>query len=575
MPTVLGLIDKSSVEPLWGKVVLKQRRSFKGSDSFDVTSSFELLTMKEQGLIPENHGSKSRELFITNFAEPEVILDEKSRIKQHDTELGFTKDEYEADESEDVNRLVLNDLTPEKTPKPMFVCNELDEWSVNNYIELDEWSPSDYIDKSKTNDASQVVVVEENSLETNLVDEIFCDFEKFEEVDAVGSQLSSEITNYISSDISKKITGELSNEVSVTYDDSISCEADVALDSNCESHDVSCDQDSSEHLGFIGNQNDQREASVENCVGHVTTKNEGDGKNNENDLVSGGSEKATKVENNVSENVFDNSHQVNEECVGKCNNIDDKNGDENYDENIDNDSGEGLCQKEIVENNVLENKSGRALKDKVDVKEADLTAREGDGENEVGLHGGDTAEEVEVGNEGGNVFLGKSDAAEEVEMKKKPIDGIEDNKSLNCENRFDEKVEGLDVDVKEVNTDRNEINDETCPDEEARYFHRHERIRFDSCPDLGVYNDSNFDDVFSSGRSFKRAATMKEKKSKNSYTKLKKQAQRRKPASDSNQLAISKRLSFSLNSELGRLKKEYDASLAAFRRQRSKSLGLY
>ena len=526
--------------------------------------------MKEQGLIPDTHGGKFRELFVTNFAEPEVILDEKSRIKHNDTELGFKKLEYEADENEDVNDLILSDVVTEKTLKPMLVWNE-----------LHEWSPNDYIDKSMPNDASQVIVVEENSLETILDDEVFCGFEKFEEFDAIGNQLSNETTNYVSSYISRRSESEISNEVSNTYDNSNYCESDVARDPYYESHDESCDQASSEHLGFIGNQSDQMVESIENCVGHVTTRNEddGDGKNSEIYLVSERNEKATKIEENISEIVFDNVQQVNEEFVGECRNIDDKNYDGNTDEYIDNNNeGEKVsvfCQKEIVENSVLENENELAPKENVKVK--DLTAKEGDVESEVSLHRGGNAEEVEIRtdrNEGGNVFLLKSDAVEDVEIKNKPSDGIEDNKIFKCENQLDEKVEGLDVN-EEVNKDRNGINDKKCPNKEARNFHRHERMRFDSCPDLGVYNDHTFDDVFSSGRSFKRASTTKEKKSKSSYTKLKKQTQRKKPASDSSQLAISKRLSFSLNSELGRLKKEYDASLAAFRRQRSKSLGLY
>ena len=69
-------------------------------------------------------------------------------------------------------------------------------------------------------------------------------------------------------------------------------------------------------------------------------------------------------------------------------------------------------------------------------------------------------------------------------------------------------------------------------------------------------------------------AAAKDKRSKGSYAKLKRQVKRKKPANEGQVQQRAKRFSFAGYHELERLKKEYDSTLAAFLKQRSKSLGL-
>ena len=69
-------------------------------------------------------------------------------------------------------------------------------------------------------------------------------------------------------------------------------------------------------------------------------------------------------------------------------------------------------------------------------------------------------------------------------------------------------------------------------------------------------------------------AAAKDKRSKGSYAKLKKQVKRKKPSNEGQAQQRAKRFSFAGYHELERLKKEYDSTLAAFLKQRSKSLGL-
>ena len=526
--------------------------------------------MKEQGLIPDND-SKSNEVFVMNFAEPEVVLDQESRAKDRGNAV---ENECDTKESRNCKPFILSDLTPEKTHKSMFHSNEVIQWSPSDYIHKDEMN--------KTN----LEVIEECDLGT-LNNDVYCelDFDKLEKLDGIENQGTNGITNSISSDVSNENSSKLSNKVSIKNEISQSNISGLPIDAIFESHKKSGEQANSEMFGAFNGNTDQddvalKEESHEKVVGDIDFGNEAIFNHDKIQFAvnSGNVENDTEKEdvNGVTWGDF---------CSDECNDVHNKMKFDVMDENIwkkKNDiSSKGETDNEKSSEVVNVNFDNEVFKAEANVGgERGIDFQDGKEicakvcnteEDNVGIDHRNSKKENEIANE---VYIVEENEDEIL------ADGVnkkdwshELDRPLSNDN--DRVMIVNDVERKETDVDKDGIREGSSGIEDSSELQWYERKRFDSCPNLGAYFDRHYEEVFTNGRILTRAATTKEKKSKSSYSKLKKHSQRRKASSEGSQLTNSKRLSFSMNSALGRLKQEYDASLAAFRKQRSKSLGLY
>ena len=544
--------------------------------------------MKEQGLIPNNHCTKARQLFVTNFAKPEIVLDQQTRLKEKEA---IVTQEYEAIENVDIKSLVLNDLTPEKTHKSIFLT-----------YEASEWSPSDYIDNSETCGTNRVPV-DECDIGT-LNSDVLCelDFDKLDKVEGISNGTASEnvcpTSNMVLNGIGSKISNENSSTNGISHSSMPNMPLSLILEPRGKSGEQlkceSLDDFRSDLIGEDQYVNGWDAKSNKTVVGVIDFKNgtkcNDDGKDNENGLFLENIERETKV-HGANCGVLDDSiqtgdeshcefsgghHEINAEretvSLMKDNEFVDEDSSKNEIDSPSNDEIDNAEERNIRVNGLeCEND---VVKVGIDIcKDRERIAIEQDRLHETIYSAEEAAKQIDKFNKENIVERGtlKENQNEMATcVKDEEFRNFESGNVLSYETPEAHMI--CDIERTEGQNGRDGTAENQCAKEDGCEMQRHERKRFDSCPNLRVYNDSD-DDVFSNGRRFTRAATVKEPKSRISFSKLKKQSQKRKPASEGSQLAVSK--SFSINSELGRLKLEYDASLAAFRKCRSKSLGSY
>lgn len=469
------------------------------------------MTMKERGLIPANDNRKSREILVMNFAEPEVVLDKKMNSVEKPENNVRLKLDSES---------VANDC--EAADSKRFELSDISPVMTHKSKFLcygtHEWNPDDYIDKKCLMEADNVIVEEEEcSLETVCVDEC----------------------NELDLEALEKL-----NEVNI----------DVSHNAILESHGESCDQ----------NRSNLNETDIDSLNGNVDKDLQNYELNDNGDDANvriGGNEMSftckdqiyiyndDREERTESEKEAEQSQQtcVMKSTVDQIQFCDEKTKDDSSEKDKEN----GSYSEEIIN----EVKSYLTANDN-EAEKCNLS-RGSDEDKNVLNEDKDGKRITEENAMAYRYVSGASFTGAEMETQHENEDGNPKSSITS------ESTEGEQETVEELS--------DLMTNEWTK------RKRFDSCPNLGmcVATSSSKDDVFSSETNERKESITKERKQKSSLTKLKKQSQRKKLSSEGNQLENSRRLSFSVNSRLGRLKQEYDATMAAFLKQRSKSLGLY
>lgn len=418
------------------------------------------MTMKERGLVPLNGPHKGKEIIITNFVQPEVVLDKtwtfgnRHKSKDDDTDSGI---EAAANDSEAIvfKPVLLSEIKPEMALKSKLL-----------YCGSHDWDPEDYIDKSFRNFEHVIVEEDECSLDTvcrNVCNEI--DFESLEQSNGPHVNKSCDQMECVSRGVNYEC---VDSDVNTSLYDNYGMETSINDRGNVKSESGTFEESRSDH--------DEYE--------YITIE----AKKSVNEIM-------------ITENVDDQKRDE-EETVS------------NEDEMV---AGEEVDGKKSEHNDIaVDNES---VKNWIETEGCPVES---------------LIEKVGFLNQIDNSSLKPGDQSEEVGGE----EYVESNETM------------------------------------SKW---RERARFDSCPNLGMYDvgdDEKFDEVFLRRRYSEKGEIPKERKSKSSLTKLKKQTQRKKAASEGNQLETTRRLSFSTNSKLGRLKQEYDETLATFLERRSKSLGL-
>ena len=460
------------MEQLWGKVVLKQRRSFRASESFDGLSNFDAFKLKERGFLSIREDAHPRERLFVNIAAPEIVLD-----KEHRPRDDHNQKRIEVNEN-GIPKMLLGDLSPDDAASVLYLQSNDDPCRL------------EFKDRNLT--ANNIAVEESISSEIR-VDGVFNEFNL--------NWLESQPLEYTKEDLCNGNVYEEVEKKELSNGDLVNESPREAV---CKNEQLGPGLMNGEHLDEIVGKGSRGLALEKTTEDKILVK----------DYV--------KVSQKMGEDDFKLNEDKRVKEVGLMyayNRIE-----------LDMRVGLNICESKD-ELNLTEN-----------TRDAGYTPTEYEISEEPEQRSNERPDEINT----------------EACQPHCTSPGLEENRV----NESRDDASGISEMLIEADS-----GEEPLGKGGSR-----ERKRFDSCPNLSfpLSQDSNKDDVFTNEAFAVKESPCKDRKPKGSFARIKKQSQKRKPASEGQH---TKKMSLTENCELGRLKKEYDSTLAAFLKQRSKSLG--